>query len=649
MEWNIAPEFEALVILAIIWVYSRKGSNLPILKNKMFQACIIVTVIGISSNILSTIMIYNYTIIPIWLTWLITMIYFLFTPLMGFVYFGYVLSVIYGKIDEIKKMVQITTIPSFIYVLLIIENIFGGHIFRITLEDGYVRGSWIIVTYLVVYFYCIASVIIVIYNRKKIGGKTASILVSFPVIGSAIVIIQQFFSNIILSGFASSCSLLIIYLYLQNKQIYIDYLTKIPNRWELLNMLEVLLQRSGKEKKFCLLVVSLRDFKHINDMFGQHTGDLVLQEFSQFLCEIAPKDSVYRFNGDEFAILYSDGKEEGIQYLIEKIQKRIEGIWYIRGYECKLSLAIGIVEQQEENQTLESLVQSVEYAVTEAKKRKDTYICYCDEKMLQQLVRKKQVIQILREKLEDKSFEMYYQPIYAVQEEKFLYAESLMRMNDTPIGPIYPSEFIPIAEETGIIIEMTYVILDKVCEFVKKLLEEGVEINSVHVNFSAIQFSQFNLDEKVIDIIKKNGIPNNSIKIEFTESALAESTETVTKFALSMKRQGIKMGLDDFGTGYSNIATVLKIPFNAIKLDKSLVWAAMENKNSRLSMKNLMKAFKDLGMQVVAEGVETEEQRQLVCDFGVDQIQGYYYSKPLSEEQALEFFKQQKKKAKSIQ
>ena len=109
------------------------------------------------------------------------------------------------------------------------------------------------------------------------------------------------------------------------------------------------------------------------------------------------------------------------------------------------------------------------------------------------------------------------------------------------------------------------------------------------------------------------------------------------------------MGLDDFGTGYSNIATVLKIPFNAIKLDKSLVWAAMENKNSRLSMKNLMKAFKDLGMQVVAEGVETEEQRQLVCDFGVDQIQGYYYSKPLSEEQALEFFKQQKKKAKSIQ
>ena len=135
----------------------------------------------------------------------------------------------------------------------------------------------------------------------------------------------------------------------------------------------------------------------------------------------------------------------------------------------------------------------------------------------------------------------------------------------------------------------------------------------------------------------------NSIKIEFTESALAESTESVTKFALSMKQQGIKMGLDDFGTGYSNIATVLRVPFSAVKLDKSLVWASMESKNSRLSMKNLMRAFKDLGMQVVAEGVETEEQRQLVYDFGVDQIQGYYYSKPLPEEEALEFFKKENK------
>lgn len=645
MKWNIAPELEALVILGIIWVYSRKGSNLPVLKNKMFQICLLVTFTGISSNILSTLMIYNYTTIPLWITWAVTMVYFIFTPLMGLMYFGYVISIIYAKMDKIKRIIQITIIPTIIYILLIIGNIFTGHIFEITEKEGYVRGELILVTYLLVYFYCVASVVAVIYNynRKKIDGKTAYILASFPVIGAIIVVVQQLFSDTILSGFASSCSLLIIYLYLQNKQIYIDYLTKVPNRWELLNMLDVLLQRSGKEKRFYLLVVSLRNFKHINDMFGQHTGDIALQEFSQFLCEVAPRYGVYRFNGDEFAVLYPNGEDEKLRHSIKMIRERMNHTWNINGYECMLSVAIGVMKQGEKKQTLESVIQSVEYAVSKAKQEKENHICYCDDKMFEQLMRKKQIVRILKEKLNDKSFEMYYQPIYAVQEGKFLYAESLIRMNNTPIGPIYPSEFIPIAEETGIIIEMTYIILDKVCKFVKKLLEANIEINSVHVNFSPIQFSQFNLEEKVIDIIKQNGIPMNSIKIEFTESALAESTESVTKFALSMKQQGIKMGLDDFGTGYSNIATVLRVPFSAVKLDKSLVWASMESENSRLSMKNLMRAFKDLGMQVVAEGVETEEQRQLVCDFGVDQIQGYYYSKPLPEEEALEFFKKENK------
>lgn len=408
-------------------------------------------------------------------------------------------------------------------------------------------------------------------------------------------------------------------------------------------MIDILLQRAGKEEGIWLMVVSLRDFKQVNDMFGQQVGDSFLKEISSFLCEVAPKDSVYRFNGDEFAILYDKSQKEDVERCVQTISDRMEAVWEAGEYRCFLSAVIGVVEKTENNQTIESMIQSVEYAVAEAKKRKDNSIYYCDEKMLEEMERKKKIIQILKDKLKDGNFEMYYQPIYAVSAKKFLYAESLIRMNDTPIGPIYPSEFIPIAEETGIIIEMTYLILDKVCKFVKKILEEEIEIQSVHVNFSAIQFSQIDLENKVIEIIKQNGIPSSSIKIEFTESAIAESTEVVTNFAVAMRREGIKMGLDDFGIGYSNIATVLNIPFNAVKLDKSLVWAAMKDKKSTLAIKNLIQVFRELGMQVVAEGVETEEQRQLVCDFGVAQIQGYYFSKPLPEKEAIQFLKENNK------
>ena len=244
---------------------------------------------------------------------------------------------------------------------------------------------------------------------------------------------------------------------------------------------------------------------------------------------------------------------------------------------------------------------------------------------------------ILKEKIADRSFEMYYQPIYSVADGAFSYAESLMRIPNSPMGPIYPSEFIPIAEETGLIIDITYIMLEKVCRFINRLLEKGIPIQSIHVNFSAIQFSQTDLKEKVLEIIRENQTPMSAIKIEFTESTLAENTQVVSKFAVEMEKHGIKMGLDDFGTGYSNIASVINIPFGTVKLDKSLVWVSEKNKKSALAVKNLSHTFQELGMTVVAEGVETEEQRKLVVDFGIDQIQGFYYAKPMPEDQMEDF------------
>lgn len=143
--------------------------------------------------------------------------------------------------------------------------------------------------------------------------------------------------------------------------------------------------------------------------------------------------------------------------------------------------------------------------------------------------------------------------------------------------------------------------------------------------------------EKVLEIIRRNHTPMSAIKIEFTESTLAENTQVVSKFAVEMEKHGIKMGLDDFGTGYSNIATVINIPFGTVKLDKSLVWGSVENKKSALTVKNLSRTFQELGMTVIAEGVETEEQSRLIANFGIDQIQGFYYAKPMPEDQ-LEMF-----------
>lgn len=631
MRWNIAAESISLVMLGIIWVYSRRGSHLPTLRNKIFQGCLMVTFGAMLTNILSTVMIYRYDQVPMWMTWTVTTVYYILTPLMGLAYFLYTVSVIYTEKHYLKKIIGIGIIPGVIYILMVMVNPFTKQLFDISLSLGYVRGKWVLATYLIFYAYCVASIIVTVCNRKKIDGKVYKILAAFPILAVAVIVVQQIYPNVILSGSAATCALLIIYLHLQNKQISMDYLTNVPNRQELLNMLELMMGRAP-DKNFVLLVVSLRDFRQINNNCGQQKGDECLKEFCRFLCTVGSDGNVYRFSGDEFALLFNKGEEKQVRQCVDEIKQRMRQPWQIGDYRFHLSCAVGIIRYGGEGESLEQVVSAIEYAVFRAKSGKYGHVCYCDKEMMEELERRRSIIRILKKCLSDQSFEMYYQPIYSVKDGNFCYAESLMRIPDSPIGPIYPSEFIPIAEETGLIVDITYVVLDKVCKFINRLLAKGIQVGAIHVNFSAVQFSQPDLIDKVLEIIRQNHTPMSAIEIEFTESTLVESTEVVTEFALKMKENGIKMGLDDFGTGYSNIATVINIPFGTVKLDKSLVRAAMDKSHSALAVKNLSYTFKELGMKVIAEGVETDGQRRLMEEFGVDQIQGFYYAKPMPQD-----------------
>lgn len=633
MNWNIAPECISVVILSIIWIYSRKSNLTPTLRNILFQGCFLTTFTAVITNILSALLIAHSSLF--YLTWIITTIYFIFTPLMGLVYGLYSASVIYeGKLD-FHRFIFLWSIPGILYLLLVISNCFNKLLFDFNLKDGYSQGPLIAITYILFYFYCLLSVFFVIKSRHTVDSQVYHILSVFPVIAVIVIIIQQFVPSIILSGSAATCALLIIYLHLQNRQISIDYTTNLPNRLELLDMLDLLLSRQSQP--FTLTVVSLRDFKQINDTFGQQSGDYLLKAIGEYLTSLSGNITVFRFKGDEFALLIKDNDLTKLKACIRQILKRFSSTWKVKEMDCSMACAIGIVSYPETAVTLENIILSVEDSIIRAKKEGLNAVCYFDKEMFAKLQRKKEIIQILKDKLKRKDFEIYYQPIISLKSGSFEYAESLMRINDSQIGPISPGEFIPIAEETGLIIDITYLILDIICKFIHDMLTKNYPLKCVHVNFSALQFKQPDLSEKILQIIKANNIPCSCIKIEFTESTVAENTEQVTQFACEMEKYGIFMGLDDFGTGYSNLSTVINLPFSTAKIDKSLVWAAVTKKRFALTVQNLIRIFKDLNMIVIAEGVETEEQNQFIIDSGADQIQGFYYSKPLSAEDMERF------------
>ena len=476
-------------------------------------------------------------------------------------------------------------------------------------------------------------------NKKKVDYQIYKILTTFPIIAVIVIIIQQIYPTIILSGTAATMALLIIYLHLQNKQLTIDSITNLPNRSELFSMMEILIHKNN-QAPFILMVISLRDFKRINEIYGQLKGNEFLKIISQFLCTITSRNHVYRFNGDEFAILIPGDSQEEVKSITHKLTERMNHSWQLHDYRIHISTVIGIASYPSSAITAEKLITAVEYAVIQAKHDPHKDIYYCDLEMMNSISRRDEIIQILKDKIADKSFELYYQPIINMETGKFQYAESLLRIPDSPLGPLYPDEFIPIAEETGLIIEMTYQIIDKVCQFIQLLINDNIEMTSIHINFSASQFNEDNLVEKVINIIEKNQIPFSKIKIEFTETTIAKNVQLVTDFTNTLAQKGIRMGLDDFGTGYSNIASVLDIPFGTIKLDKSLIWSAIEHPRSAIIVKNLTRAFQDLGLSVVAEGVENEEHVQLIKDCHIDYVQGFYYARPMDKEQTIEFLKQ---------
>ncbi len=636
MIWNISAECVSVIILCIIWVYSHKGNPLPSLQNKFFQICFIITFSAIMSNILATILLYNFKIFPLWLTWGVNLLYFILTPLMGVFYFNYLIAYVFEKPRKIYRILVWTSLPAAAYILLVLLTPLNGLIFTLSPATGYAQGPGILITYIVFYLYCFACPFVVLWKGRRLDAPIRRILVSFPIIAGLVIIVQQFFPQYILSGSAATCALLIIYLYLQNKQISIDHLTNLPNRQELLKMLEFKIGHQ-KDAVFAIVVISMRNFKMVNDKFGQENGNAFLQAVAAYLSSIAGKCPVYRFGGDEFAILVDPMDASRITTIFEKLNQRMEEPFEVRGCSGLLSYAMGVVKYPFSAQTLEELIDGLEMTVSQAKRNAPTYASFCTPEMFNTLKRKNQITELLKDRLEANSFELYYQPILSLDTLMFDKAEALLRLNNSPIGPVYPSEFIPIAEDTGLIIEITYQILEKVCQFVKKLMDEGTPIVSISVNFSSIQFVQANLSSRVFEIIEAAGIPYSKIKIEITESALMENFETVIDFINTIHSKGVRFALDDFGIGYSNLSTVLGFPINTIKLDKSLVWSAVESPRSELVVRHIVAAFKGLGIDILAEGVENEEQQLFVKDCGCDMVQGFLYAKPMPEAGALEY------------
>ncbi len=240
--------------------------------------------------------------------------------------------------------------------------------------------------------------------------------------------------------------------------------------------------------------------------------------------------------------------------------------------------------------------------------------------------------------MESDKYQVYFQPIMSISENKFIYAEALSRLKNTELGDISPAEFIPAAEHSGLIERLGRLNFERVCQFISQNQDT---VKAISVNFSVPQMMNPDISRNIVKLLEKYNVSPDKIIIELTESIIIDDYEVVWKRMNELTKTGIKFYLDDFGTGYSNFANVLRLPFSLIKFDRTFVLSMEQDKKIEVLMKNLISTFKDSGLHILVEGVETENQDSLVKKAGTDYIQGFLYERPLPASEVIEIFKKQ--------
>lgn len=420
-------------------------------------------------------------------------------------------------------------------------------------------------------------------------------------------------------------------------QAYHDELTGLGNRAHLLEYLtETLNNTSDTKRQIALLFIDLDNFKLVNDSLGHSFGDLLLQNFANRLISLMPLDTeTVRLGGDEFAIIFRGSETEAVT-LSEKIQQAMELPFKIGKIEIYVSNSIGIAFNQDPNDSALKMLRDADTAMYEAKAQGKNSVRIFDEKMHDKAARYFKLTGDIRKGIANNEFYLLFQPIVDMSSLRVEGYEALLRWQHPDEGLIMPEIFIPVAEESGLILPLGDKVIEMACRQAKEWADRDSSIPLfISFNVSVHQLRQTDFAARVTDTIKAYDLDPFLLKVEITESGVMEDAEASLRLLHSLKKENLHLQIDDFGTGYSSLSYLRKIPADNLKIDRSFV-DGMENDDDKMAIvKTIITLADSLGMNVVAEGIETVEQlirlRELGCKYG----QGFLFDKPMSKEEAL--------------
>lgn len=418
-----------------------------------------------------------------------------------------------------------------------------------------------------------------------------------------------------------------------HEQAYHDTLTGLPNRALFQERLKYAIKHAKRYKKnMALFFIDLDHFKEINDSLGHTVGDDLLKEVTnRFNSLIRDDDTLARLGGDEFTIIMENlEKVHNASILAEKLQQSLSDPIHIDEHTIYITCSIGISAYPQDSQDAESLLKYSDIAMYKAKEEGRNNIQFYSSEMTELALERFDTQINLRKALIDEEFVLYYQPQIDLKSGNLLGLEALVRWNHPEKGFILPEDFIDIAEETGMIVEIDKWVMETAMKQMVSWYEQGFKPGTLSLNFSMRELQNHDFVSELSEIMKVLRFNPQWLELEITESQVMKKPEdSIMKFQ-QISKMGVDIAIDDFGTGYSSLAYLKRLPVKKVKIDRSFIHGIQESQENQDIVKAIIALSRSLGLEIIAEGVETQEQMDILIEYGCECIQGYYFSHPIN-------------------
>ncbi|MCR5147786.1 MAG: EAL domain-containing protein [Eubacterium sp.] len=550
-------------------------------------------------------------------------------------FFYYVSSISFMSTRLNSVKMGLISAPFFVTEILAITNP-STHFVWSFIDDVTFKREWgEFAIYVAALFYYILAFVVLIRTWNFISGKRKTALIFFFVLVAVGVLIQLIDKNMKVEVLAEAVGFTGVLMAVENEDDRTDFGMGFYNRAALNLDIGSCLKHN---RKLSVLVIRINNYDLVNRLVGNGEINVISDIISDYLKTVVRRYYIYVPEKQIFVLTIYNKTPEQVEKLAEDITKRFETPWDYKDFSVQLSVTVMVADIPGQVKTTSEVFYMIDSPIPSDK---DKAVLIGDD--LNFIIRRKMIEDALPRGFSENSYEVYYQPTFYLN-GKLHGAEALIRMHDKEIGNIYPDEFIPIAEQNGLVDDIDDFVLENVCEFLKSGIPQENGIDNINVNLSVLQCMRPHFVDNINEIVERYGIEKNLINFEITETIAASDYDALSNVIQKLKEEGFMFSMDDYGTGYSNVSAIFSMNLDVVKIDKSLLWGAETSELGMIILENTIRMIRQMKKKILVEGVETRAHIELLTRLGVDYLQGFYFSKPIPKDHFVKYISAIRKK-----